>query len=119
MTESVPPRVKFPEAVTVPVSVKPDTVPVPPTLVTVPTVLEVPAPIAVLKSAADNELTVLFALKRGKVIALGLLKLIRLEPMVVGTKLEFLINFPVVPSKTASALFVEEAGPTTAPSMLA
>jgi hypothetical protein len=37
LTLSVPPRVREPEEVTVPVRVRPLTVPVPPTLVTVPT----------------------------------------------------------------------------------
>jgi len=37
MPPKVPPNVRFPEEVTVPVSVTPLTVPVPPTLVTVPT----------------------------------------------------------------------------------
>jgi hypothetical protein len=59
-TESVPPRVKLPLPVTLPVKVKPLTVPVPETLVTVPTLVVYPlglvegyAPRAV--SAADAE----------------------------------------------------------------
>lgn len=39
--------------------------------VTVPVVLEVPAPMAVRKDAASSEETVLSALKRGNVTALG------------------------------------------------
>ena len=41
-----PPRVKFPVLVTVPVKVKPLTVPVPPTEVTVPTLAEPPNDVA-------------------------------------------------------------------------
>ena len=48
---SVPPRVRLPVVVTVPVSVMPLTVPVPPTLVTVP--LPVPAPRLARAAAAE------------------------------------------------------------------
>jgi hypothetical protein len=45
VTESVPPRVKLPEDVTVPLSESPLTVPVPPTEVTVPVLAVAPAAI--------------------------------------------------------------------------
>jgi hypothetical protein len=48
--ESVPPSVRFPALVTVPVNVMPFTVPVPPTLVTEPE----PLLLNVVQSAADN-----------------------------------------------------------------
>ena len=82
--DNVPPRVSDPEAVTVPVRVMPLTVPVPETDVTVPT--PVPTPIAVRKSAAVSEDTVLSALKRGKVIAPGLAMVKRLPPSVVAPR---------------------------------
>ena len=81
---SVPPSVRLPDEVTVPERVRPLTVPVPETLVTVPVVELVPAPIAVLKSVALSADTVLSALKRGKVIALGFAKVNRLPPTVVA-----------------------------------
>ena len=81
---SVPPSVSEPDEVTVPVRVRPLTVPVPETEVTVPVELEVPAPIAALNDAASSAEMVLSALKRGKVTALGLLRVNRLEPMVVA-----------------------------------
>lgn len=79
--ESVPPRVKEPDDVTVPLSVRPFTVPVPLTEVTVP--LPVPAPIALRKVAASKAETVLSALKRGNVTADGLVIVKRLSPSVV------------------------------------
>ena len=116
--ESVPPSVKLPAEVTVPVRVKPAVEPVPPTLVTVPTALEVPAPIAVLKFTSLKAVIVLSALIRKKLIAPGLVKLIRPLPTVVGIRDEFLISLPVAPLNTANALSVAEAGPITAPSRL-
>ena len=83
-TASVPPKVKFPLVVTVPLKLRPLTVPVPPTEVTVPVVLDVPAPMAVRKSAAFRDETVLSALKRGNVIALGFVIVNRFEPSVVA-----------------------------------
>lgn len=80
---SVPPRVSEPDDVTVPVRVRPLTVPVPATLVTVPVVELVPAPIALRKVAASKAETVLSALKRGNVTALGLVIVKRLSPSVV------------------------------------
>ena len=59
VTDKVPPKVKFPVVVTVPLNVNPLTVPVPPTLVTVPFPFPVPAPIAVLNAAASKADTVL------------------------------------------------------------
>ena len=52
VSESVPPNVRVPEPVTVPVNVNPLTVPVVPTEVTVPVLEDVPAPIKLLTSAA-------------------------------------------------------------------
>jgi hypothetical protein len=83
--DRVPPSVKSPVEVTVPVRVMPLTVPVPPTLVTVPAPL--PAPIAVRKEAASSEETVLSALKRGNVTALGLATVKRFAPSVVAPRL--------------------------------
>ena len=83
-TASVPPKVKLPLVVTVPLRLRPLTVPVPPTEVTVPVVLDVPAPMAVRKSAAFRDETVLSALKRGNVIALGFVTVNRFEPSVVA-----------------------------------
>ena len=79
-----PPRVSEPEEVTVPVRVRPLTLPVPETLVTVPEVELVPAPIALRKVAASKAETVLSALKRGNVTALGLVIVKRLPPSVVA-----------------------------------
>ena len=59
---------------------------VPVTFVTVPFPLPVPAPIAVLKSAALNALTVLSTLNLGKVIAEGLVKVNIDCPIVVPPK---------------------------------
>ena len=84
--DKVPPSVRLPEPVTVPVRVRPLTLPVPPTLVTVPVVELVPAPIAVLKSDAERDETVLSELKRGKVIALGLAMVNTLAPSVVAPR---------------------------------
>ena len=52
MTDRVPPRVKLPDVVTVPVRVNPLTVPVPPTLVTVP----LPPPPLPVDTAVTNPL---------------------------------------------------------------
>jgi hypothetical protein len=59
------------------------------TLVTVPFALDDPAPIAVLKSVSLKDDTVLSALILKNLIALGLVKLIKFPPTVVGTKDEF------------------------------
>ena len=81
---SVPPKVKLPDVVTVPVKVKPLTVPVPLTDVTVPVVELVPAPIAVRNVAASKAEIVLSALNLGKVTAEGLLIVKMFEPRVVA-----------------------------------
>ena len=102
---SVPPRVKLPELVTVPVNVKPLTVPVPPTEVTVPA--PVPAPIAVLNVAASKDETVLSALNLGNVIALGLVIVKMFAPSVVAPKLvrAFVsVVAPVPPLATGNAV---------------
>ena len=83
--DSAPPRVRLPVLVTVPESVMPLTVPVPPTEETDPP--PVPAPMAARKDAASREETVLSALKRGNVTALGLVIVKRLPPNVVAPKL--------------------------------
>lgn len=57
------------------------------TEVTVPVVELVPAPIALRKVAASKAETVLFALKRGKVIASGLVRVNMLPPTVVAPRL--------------------------------
>ncbi len=80
-----PPSVMLPVDVTVPESVKPLADPVPATEVTEPP--PVPAPMAVRKSDALKDETVLSALKRGNVTALGLLIVKRLPPSVVAPKL--------------------------------
>jgi hypothetical protein len=77
------------------------------TLVTVPVVLEVPAPIAVRNVVASNALTVLSALNRGKVTALGLVRVNMLPPTVVAPK--FVLAFaavdaPVPPSAIAKSV---------------
>ena len=74
-TDSVPPNVKLPVVVTMPVSVNPETLPVPLTLVTVPVVLEVPAPMAVLKAESVKALTVLSALTLRNLTAEGFVNL--------------------------------------------
>jgi hypothetical protein len=56
-----------------------------------------PAPIAVLKSAAFNALTVLSALNRGKVIALGFVNVNTLPPTVVAPRLVLAIPADVAP----------------------
>jgi hypothetical protein len=81
-TLKVPPSVRLPVEVTVPLSVSPLTVPVPPTEVTVPVVLLVPAPMAVLKVAASKLETVLSALTLRNVTAVGLVSVNRLLPTV-------------------------------------
>jgi hypothetical protein len=65
------------------------------TPVTVP--FPVPAPIAVLKSEADKEETVLSALNRGNVTALGFVMVKRFEPRVVAPKLVRAFVFVVAP----------------------
>lgn len=95
--ETAPPSVMLPEEVTVPESVRPLAEPVPTTEVTVPVVLDVPAPMAVRKSAAFREDTVLSALKRRNVTALGLLIVNRLLPSVVAPKLVRAVAAVVAP----------------------
>lgn len=71
--------------------------------VTVP--LPVPAPIAARKVAASKVLTVLSALIRGKVMALGLVSVKKLLPTVVAPKLVLApdcVDAPVPPRLTAS-----------------
>ena len=105
--ESVPPRVSEPDVVTVPVRVRPFTVPAPVTLVTVPVVELVPAPIAVRKSAAFRDETVLSALNRGNVTALGLVIIKILPPSVVAPRLvraSPAVEAPVPPSATARSV---------------
>jgi hypothetical protein len=85
---------------------------VPVTLVTVP--FPVPAPIAVLKSAAFNADTVLSALKRGKVIALGLVRVKRLLPTVVAPRFvlaALAVVAPVPPLAIATVPVTFEAVP--------
>ena len=79
-----PLNVILPVDVTVPESVRPLAVPVPATEETEPP--PVPAPMAVRKSAAFKDETVLSALNRGNVTALGLLMVNRLPPSVVAPK---------------------------------
>ena len=79
-----PLKVMLPEVVTVPESVRPLAVPVPATEVTEPP--PEPAPMAVRKSAAFKDETVLSALNRGNVTALGLLMMNRFAPSVVAPK---------------------------------
>ena len=79
-----PLKVMLPEVVTVPESVRPLAVPVPATEETDPP--PVPAPMAVRKSAALKDDTVLSALNRGNVTALGLLMMNRFAPSVVAPK---------------------------------
>ena len=82
-TASVPPSVKVPlEVIGPPVSVRPVVPPEPETEVTLPP--PVPAPIAVRNAAASSAETVLSALKRGNVIAPGLVRVKRFAPMVVA-----------------------------------
>ena len=76
----MPPKVKLPDAVTVPLRDSPLTVPVPLTLVTVP------APMAVRNEVSLKEETVLSALNRGNVTALGLVIVKRLPPSVVAPR---------------------------------
>lgn len=80
-----PPSVMLPEDVTVPESVRPLAEPVPATEVTEPP--PEPAPMAARKSAAFREETVLSALNRGNVTALGLVMMNRFAPSVVAPKL--------------------------------
>ena len=114
VTAKVPPRVKLPDDVTVPVRVNPLTVPVPPTLVTVPVVLDVPAPIAVLNVAASKADTVLSALILGNVMAVGLANVKKLPPTVVAPKLVLAtgaVVAPVPPLPTATVPVTFEAVP--------
>lgn len=82
-----PLSVILPDVVTVPDKDRPFAEPVPPTEVTVPVVELVPAPIALRKVAASRAETVLSALNRGNVIALGLTSVNTLAPTVVAPKL--------------------------------
>jgi hypothetical protein len=95
--DNVPPSVRLPELVTVPLSVMPLTEPVPPTEVTVPTVLLVPAPMAVRKSAAESALIVLFALNRGNVTVEGLVRVNRFPPTVVAPRFVRAVAVVVAP----------------------
>lgn len=100
-TLKVPPSVRFPVFVTVPVKVRPLTVPAPATEVTVP----VPAPIAVRKLVASKALTVLSPLNRGKVTALGSVRVNKLLPRVLAPKLvraSASVVAPVPPFATAT-----------------
>jgi len=103
VTAKVPPNVKFPDVVTVPDRLIPETVPVPPTDVTVPE--PVPAPIAVLNVAASRDETVLSAFIRGNVTALGFVNVKKLLPTVVAPKLVLALGAvvaPVPPLRTAT-----------------
>jgi len=97
VTTSVPPSVSDPDVVTVPLRLKPLTEPVPDTDVTVPVVELVPAPMAVRNVGASNAETVLSALKRGKVIADGSVKVKTLPPMVVAPRLTRALGAVVAP----------------------
>ena len=91
--------------VTVPVKVRPLTVPVPPTLVTVPVVLDVPAPMAVRNEAASKDEIVLSALNLGNAIAATFVSVNRFPPMVVAPKLvraAAAVVAPVPPFPTAT-----------------
>lgn len=68
---------------------------VPVTLVTVP--LPVPAPIAVLNVAASRVDTVLSALMRTKVIALGLVRVKKFDPTVVAPRFVRAVGAVVAP----------------------
>ena len=77
------------------------------TLVTVPVVLDVPAPIAERNVAASSALTVLSALKRGKVTALGLVRVNMLPPTVVAPRFVLAadaVDAPVPPSAIAKSV---------------
>ena len=82
VTAKVPPSVRLPEVVTVPVRVNPLTVPVPETEVTEPP--PVPAPMAVRNVGASIVVIVLSALIWTNVIALGLVSVKKLPPTVVA-----------------------------------
>ena len=84
VTAKVPPNVKLPDVVTVPVNVSPLTVPAPLTEVTDPA--PVPAPIAVRKVGASIVVIVLSALIWTNVIALGLVSVKKLLPTVVAPR---------------------------------
>ena len=95
-TPKVPASVIVPEVVTgLPETVRPVVPPDSATEVTVPVVLD--APIAVLKSAALKDETVLSALNRGKVTALGLVMVNRLLPSVVAPRFVRAAEFVVAP----------------------
>ena len=102
VTASVPARVNVPVPVTgPPLNVRPVVPPVALTEVTVP------APIAVRKVAASSVLTVLFALMRGKVMALGFVRVKKLSPTVVEPRLvraPAAVLEPVPPERIGSAL---------------
>ena len=104
VTARVPPKVKLPVVVTVPVKVRPLTVPVPPTLVTVPVVLDVPAPMAVRNEAASSDDTVLSALNLGNAIAATFASVYRFPPRVVAPRFVLAaaaVVAPVPPLATA------------------
>jgi hypothetical protein len=110
---TVPLRVMLPLVVTVPDKLNPDAVPVPETDVTVPVVELVPAPIAVRNDAASKEETVLSALNRGNVTALGLVIVKRLLPSVVAPRFVRAAVFvvaPVPPFATATVPLTLEIG---------
>ena len=108
VTASVPARVNVPVVVTgPPLNVRPVVPPVALTEVTVPVVELVPAPMAVRKVAASSALTVLSALMRGKVIALGFANVKKLAPTVVAprpVRAALCVVPPVPPERTGSAL---------------
>ena len=83
--DSVPPKVNEPLVVTVPVRVRPLTVPAPLTDVTLPP--PVPAPMAARNEAASRADTVLSALKRGNVTAEGSVIVNMLPPRVDAPRL--------------------------------
>jgi hypothetical protein len=97
-TDKVPPSVRSPEPVTVPVKVIPLTLPVPPTEVTVP--LPVPAPIAVLAAAAsaavirDDPVAVA---PTAVLAAAASVAVKRLEPTVVAPKFVLAVAASVAP----------------------
>jgi len=104
VTASVPPKVNLRLVVTVPVRVRPLTVPVPPTLVTVPVVLDVPAPMAVRNEAASKDETVLSALNLGNAIAATFASVYRFPPRVVAPRFVLAaaaVVAPVPPLATA------------------
>jgi hypothetical protein len=88
-----------------PDTVRPVVPPESSTLVTVPVVELVPAPIAVRNDAASRAVTVLSALKRGKVMALGFVNVKTFAPTVDAPRLVRAVPAsvaPVPPFATAS-----------------